>query len=318
MARVSVTSGYYASGVTTDHYGSQAESRFIPAIYSKKTLRKFLNDTVFQDICNRDYEGEIKKYGDTAYIRHTPDVIVNDYSIGEDITYDVPKKDAVEMVIDKAKYTAFRVDDVDRAQSDLDLINLFSKNTKKEIAIVVDQEVLAYMATAADSDNMGATAGNISGNVNLGVAGTPVVVTMGAEAVKVILNLNQVLDEQAVDMDSRFVVLPAWFCNLLKDGDLKRADVTGDSTGTIRTGLIGQIDGTKVYRSNHLPVSTTEFSIIAGTNEATTFAAQIDKSDQLKIPTSFGEYWRTLFVWGRLVTQPTALAVAVVEWAAVS
>jgi hypothetical protein len=316
MARVGVTSGYYATGVTTDYYGSQALSRFIPAIYSKKTLRKFLNDTVFQDICNRDFEGEVKKYGDTVYIRHTPDVIVNDYEIGQDITYDVPKKDAVEMVIDKAKYTAFRVDDVDRAQSDLDLVNLFSKNTKKEIAIVVDQEVLAYMAISADADNQGSTAGKISGIIDLGVTGTPVVVTNGNEAVKVILNLNQALDENAVDLDMRYVVLPAWFCNLLKDGDLKRADVTGDSTGVIRTGLIGTIDNTRVYRSNHLPVATTETSIIAGTPEATTFAAQIDKSDQLKIPTSFGEYWRTLFVWGRLVTQPQALAVAVCEWGA--
>lgn len=312
MARVPIATNYYdAASGTDDWYGSQLKSRFIPAIYSKKVLRKFLNDTVFQDICNRDYEGEVRSYGDTVYIRRTPDVIVNDYEVGLDITYDVPDKDAVEMVIDKAKYSAFRVDDVDRAQSDLDLINLFSKNTKKEINIVVDQEVLAYMATAADADNMGATAGLISGNINLGVTGTPVVVTDGNEALKVILNLCQALDEQAVDMEGRWCVIPAWFANLLKDGDLKRADVTGDNTGVIRTGLIGMVDGTKVYRNNHLPVATTETSILYGTNEATSFAAQIDKSDQLKIPTSFGEYWRTLFVWGRLVTQPAALAVAV-------
>lgn len=316
-ARVPVSTNYYgaASGVE-DWYGSTDKSRFIPAIYSKKVLRKFLNETVFQDICNRDYEGEVRAYGDTVFIRRTPDVIVNDYEVGLDITYDVPDKDAVEMVIDKAKYSAFRVDDVDRAQSDLDLINLFSKNTKKEINIVVDQEVLAYMATAADAANVGATAGLISGNINLGVAATPVVVTNGNEALKVILNMNQALDENAVDSENRFAVFPAWFCNLLKDGDLKRADVTGDNTGVIRTGLIGMVDGTKIYRSNHLPVSTTEFSAIGGTPEATSFAAQIDKSDQLKIPTSFGEYWRTLFVWGRLVTQPQALTVAVIEWAA--
>lgn len=313
MARVPIASGYYDGTTTTDFYGSQDKSRFIPAIYSKKVLRKFLNDTVFQDICNRDYEGEIKSFGDTVYIRRTPDVVVNDYSVGEDITYDVPEKDAVEMNIDKAKYSAFRVDDVDRAQSDLDLINLFSKNTKKEINIVVDQEVLAYMATAADAANMGATAGLISGNINLGVALTPVSVADGNAALQVILDLNQALDENAVDQENRYVVIPAWFANMLKGGDLKRADVTGDNTGVIRTGLIGMVDGTKVYRNNHLPVAGAETSIIAGTPEATTFAAQIDKSDQLKIPTSFGEYWRTLFVWGRLVTQPQALAVAVVS-----
>jgi len=315
--RVPVASNYYdAASATQDWYGSQQDkSRFIPAIYSKKVLRKFLNETVFQDICNRDYEGEVRSYGDTVFIRRTPDVIVNDYSVGSDITYDVPDKDAIQMVIDKAKYTAFRVDDVDRAQSDLDLVNLFSKNTKKEVNIVVDKEVLAYMATAADAANVGATAGLISGDLNLGTTAAGIVIDDGDKALQIILDLNQALDEQAVDMEGRFCVIPAWMANRFKSGDLKRADVTGDSTGTIRTGLIGQIDGMKIYQNNHLPVTAGATAIIAGTKEATTFAAQIDKSDQLKIPKSFGEYWRTLFVWGRLVTQPAALAVANVKGA---
>ena len=47
--------------------------------------------------------------------------------------------------------------------------------------------------------------------------------------------------------------------------------------------------------------------IIAGTKEATTFAAQISKIDQLQIPDSFGAYWRSLMVYGRSVVQDTAL-----------
>ena len=63
--RVPVSSNYYdAASANQDWYGSQQDkSRFIPAIYSKKVLRKFLNETVFQDICNRDYEGEVRSYG---------------------------------------------------------------------------------------------------------------------------------------------------------------------------------------------------------------------------------------------------------------
>jgi len=319
--RIGITSDYYGDGmVETDHYGSQGNSRFINAVYSKKVLRKFLNETVFQDITNRDYEGEIKGSGDTVYIRKTPDVVTHRYDVGLDIQYDVPQKDAIELKINQSLYSAFRVDDVDKAQSDLDLVNLFSKNTKKEINIVIDKDVLGYMAGGAAATNKGIAAGAISGNINLGVTGTPIVVTTGEEAMQVLLNLSQALTENAVEEMNRFCVLPAWFCNLLKSGDLKRADVTNDATGVIRTGLIGQLDGMKVYRNNHLLTAvdgaTTGTSIIAGTNEATTFAAQIDKSDTLKIEKSFGEFWRTLFVWGRLVTQPQALACAYVSPAA--
>lgn len=316
---------YNAASAQEDWYGSKSNSRFIPAIYSKKVLRKFLNETVFQDICNRDYEGEIKKFGDSVHIRKTPDVITAPYVIGTDIVYDVPDKDAVELNVNQSLYSAFRVDDVDRAQSDLDLVNLFSKNTKKEINIEVDLDVLEYMSTGAAAENAGATAGKISGDLNLGATGAPIVITgitAGDDALQVILDLNQALTENAVDEIGRWVVLPAWFCNKLKSGDLKRADVTGDQTGTIRTGLIGEIDGMKVYRNNHLHTATdgatTGTFIIAGTNEACTFAAQIDKSDTLKIEKQFGEFWRTLFVWGRLITQPQALAVGYVSPAAVA
>jgi hypothetical protein len=122
-----------------------------------------------------------------------------------------------------------------------------------------------------------------------------------------------VLDEANQPSEGRWVVLPAWFCALLKKGDLRSADITGDSTGVIRNGLIGMVDRFKVYMSNNLHTATdgdteTSWYVMAGTKEACTFAAQIDKVDTLKIPTSFGEYWRTLFVYGRAVVQPTALA----------
>lgn len=319
MARVPISNNYYAAASgTNDYYGSQAGARYIPAIYSKKVLRRFLAETVFQDITNRDYEGEIKRYGDKVYIRKDPTIVIRDYSVGATLTYDTPSVDAVEMNIDKAKYTAYKVDDVDRAQSDIDLVNLFAKNTKREINIKVDQDVLTYMATGAAATNAGATAGAISGNVNLGAAGSPLAITKD-NAINVLTKFNQVLDEANAPAEQRFVVIPAWFATMLKDGDLKRADVTGDASGVIRTGLLGTIDGLRIYRNNNIysvtdgTTTRTAYYIIAGTPEACTFAAQIDKQDQLQIPTSFGVYWRTLFVWGRLITQPSALSVCYCE-----
>ena len=50
---VATGSSYYAAS-SGDRYGSDANSRFIPAIYSKKVLRNFYKDTVFAEICNTD------------------------------------------------------------------------------------------------------------------------------------------------------------------------------------------------------------------------------------------------------------------------
>jgi len=109
--------------------------------------------------------------------------------------------------------------------------------------------------------------------------------------------------------------MPAWACARLKKGDLKSADITGDSTGVLRTGVVGMIDRTKVIQTNNLYTATegtaTLFYVLAGTKEAMSFAAQLTKSESLRIPDSFGEYMRGLAVFGRAVVQPTALVEAV-------
>ena len=290
---------------------------YVPIVYTKKVLRNFYQSSVFSQICNTDYEGEIKAFGDKVVIRRTPTMNVAPYSVGEGITYQTPSSTSTDLMVDLGIYAAFEVDDVDKAQSDLPLMNIYSKDVAEQIRINVDIEVLAYAMANPDSDNSGNTAGAISGNLALGVTSTPVTIT-ATNATEYIVMLNQVLDEQNIPSEGRWVIIPASFAYALKTSDLKAANITGDSTGVIRSGLIGMIDRMKVYQNNNLPsgtgggLATGETAIIAGTNEAITFAAQITKTDTLKIPDSFGEYWRTLFVYGRRVVQPEALVVGIV------
>jgi len=303
-----------------DHTGITMLSpvNYIPTLYSKKVLRNFIESTVYADICNTDYEGEIKSQGNKVIIRTTPIISTSDYSIGGTITYEVPVSNSTELVIDKGVVTAFQVDDVEKAQADIELVNMFAKSAGEQTKIRVDTEVLGYMSLQADAANQGLTAGAITGSVDLGLitgAGNSVDITVD-NAVTKIVELNQVLDEQNIPPEGRWIVLPAWYCALLKQGDLKRADVTGDATGVIRNGLIGMIDNTMIYKSNSLLTAEdgdTETStyVLFGTKEASTFASQITKTDSLPIQNSFGQYWRSLMVYGRAVVQKQALAVMV-------
>lgn len=299
-------------------YSAAGDVNYVPIIYTKKVLRNFYESSVFSQICNTDYEGEIKAQGDKVVIRKTPEITVNPYAVGEAIDYEVPFKDSTELMVDLGMYAAFQVDDVDKAQSDLPLINMFAKDAGERIRINTDREVLSYMSTGAAATNKGATAGAISASIDLGITTAPVAIT-AANATEFIVQMNQVLDEANIPMEGRWCVLPAAFITALKTSDLKAANITGDSTGVIRTGLVGMIDRMHVYQNNNLPtgiaggLAAGETAIIAGTQEAGTFAANITKTDTVKIPNSFGEYWRTLFVYGRAVVQDTALINAVVS-----
>lgn len=287
---------------------------FIPELYSKKVLRNFYESTVFSEITNTDYEGEIKSQGAKVIIRKTPVMTVNPYTIGQELVYEVPEADSTELNIDQAFYTAFQVEDVERVQADIELVNMFAKDAAERVKISVSREVLAYMSTQAAADNQGATAGVISGSVDLGlIAGAGASVTIDStNAITKIVEINQVLDEADIPSENRWIVLPAWYCALLKLGDLRRADITGDGTGVIRNGMVGMVDRTMIYQTNGLYTATdgdtdTSTYVLAGTKEASTFAAQVTKTDTLKIQNAFGEYWRSLFVYGRGVVQPTAL-----------
>lgn len=307
-------------------------SNYIPEIFSKKMLKDFYASTIFSEISNTDYEGEIKKAGDKIYIRVVPTISIGTYVVGGDavgsatpsIKYEVPTEDHRSLIIDQAKYWAFKMDYIDEMQTDLPLISEFSSNAAEQMKIAVDKEVLEYITGTGkqDADNVGADAGAISGDINMGADANGsgrLVNSVDNDAdniLAVIVDMNAVLDENNIPSEGRWCALPASICALLKKGDLRRADITGDSTGVIRTGLIGMVDRMKIYQTNQLPKATTEteaFLCPFGTNEAVTFAAQITQTESLPIVESFGTYWRGLFVYGREVIQPKALGLAVLK-----
>lgn len=298
------TTTSYSVSQGTGHGGAN----YIPEIFSKKMLKDFYNNTIFRDITNTDYQGEIKAAGDKIHIRRVPTISIGDYKIGGSekdgtagaIEYEVPQVDADYMLIDQAKYWAFRMDYIDEAQTDLPLISEFSANAALQLSIAVDTNMMAYMTTAAnvDSHNQGATAGVKSGNINLGVdtSGNSVLIDDGTSGITMadfIVNMNVVLDENNIPSEGRWVALPAAMIGMLKKGDLRRADITGDTTGVIRTGLVGMVDRMKIYQTNQLPkgaTETTAYLIPFGTNEACSFAAQITKTESLPIINSFGTF----------------------------
>ncbi len=316
---LAVNSGYYTSGQTTDAYSGN----FIPEIWSGKLQVKFYKSTVLGEITNNDWEGEIKGQGDKANIRTIPTITVRNYSKGQNLTNEVPQSTPIELLIDKGKYFAVVLDDVDATQADVKLMDMFTNDASQQMKIAIDGDVLGSVYADAASANKGATAGAISGDINLGATGAPRQVT-AANVLDMILDMGQVLDEQNVPEDGRWVVLPVWMTSLIKRSDLKQAYLTGDSVTPLRNGKIGMIDRFTVYSSNNL-ASVTDLGadaasggsaanadykawrILAGTRDAISFASQMTNVETLRAQSTFGNIVRGLNVYGYKVTKPEAL-----------
>ena len=324
LAGGATTPPIYPAGSTSTDY---VAAGFIPEIWSGKLIEKFYAATVLAAISNTDYEGEIKSYGDRVKIRTKPTLVINNYLVNGDLTLQRPAGSNVELTIDQGKYFAAILDDVIEKQSDINNLSIWADDASEQMKIAVDTDVLLFIINQANSFNRGVTAGAISGNVNLGVTGTPIgtvgrnPATGQVEIIDVILRIGQCLDEQNIPETGRWVVMPTWATFQLKRSELREVFVSGDQVSILRNGRFGQVDRFTIYASNLLPFGTGaglaagEWVIYGGHAHGLTFASQLTNVETIRSERTFGQILRGLQVYGRQVLDGKALCQAIVTQA---
>lgn len=264
---------------------------FLPDIFSKKLQAKYYSTTTLWDIANRNWEGEIKGQGSKVIIRKRPTVVTGAYSVNGTINYQDLADDKIELLVDKARYAAFKVDDIDKAQSDINIINEASTDMAENMKIDIEKEV--FGSVYADAGNTITSQQVTASNVLLWF-----------------LTAGERLDEDNVPVEGRWVLIPPWVRTLLLQSDLKQAYITGDTTSPLRNGKLGMIDRFMVYVSNNLSGLATVGSptyCMAGHKDGIGFAAQITKTEPVRLQNTFGDALRSLNVYGYKVTKDVAL-----------
>lgn len=271
--------------------GNLPSGNFIPEVWSKKLQAKFYAQTVLEDITNHDWEGEIKGQGSKVHIRARPTINIGDYTTNGNINYQDLGDDKIELLIDKAKYFAFKVDDIDQAQADIKVMNESTQDASEQMKIHVDTVVL----------------GSVYADAGLSLSSTQVTKT---NVLEWIVDQGTVMDENNVPETGRYLVIPPWIAGMIKKSDLKDASITGDGVSVIRNGRLGMIDRFTLYSSNLLAAPSGSYKCISGTKHGISFASQFVKTETLRLQNTFGDAIRGLKVFGFKVTKPEALLVA--------
>lgn len=270
--------------------GANSAANFIPEIFSKKLQAKFYASSVLPQISNTDYEGEISGQGNKVNIRTVPNVTVSNYT--GSVSYADVTTQVIELMIDKAKSYAFKVDDILKVQADIAFQNEASKDAAEQMRIAVEQDVLGNIVTGSTTvlDKASVSASNILDHV---------------------LEAGRKLDELNIPESDRFIVLSPLYIEMLKKTDLKLAYLTGDGVSPIRNGKVGMIDRFTVYQSNLLATGTGgdagKTLALAGHPKATCFASQFVKTETVRLTDTFGDGVRGLKVYGYKVVVPDAL-----------
>jgi hypothetical protein len=185
--------GFNAPNGATAYAGTAYSGTFIPTLWSGKLAQKFYAATVFGEIANTDWQGDITGMGDSVIINTIPTITINNYSIGQNLAYEIPAPTTITLTINKGKYFGVNVNNVLELQAKPKLMDVFTNDAAMQMKIAIDTDVLAGTFNQGAAYNQGATAGKISASFNLGTDSAPVTLT-ALNILQSITALSSVLD----------------------------------------------------------------------------------------------------------------------------
>ena len=299
-------------------YGNLPNGSFSPVIYSKQVQLAFRKASTVEDITNNDYFGEIANMGDSVKIIKEPEVSVQSYARGTQITAQDLNDEDFTLVVDQANYYAFKIDDIEAAHSHVNFMQMASDRAAYRLRDQYDQDVLGYLSgwsqsakhvnsdtarTAAAGTNAVSAAGadellssmklikSSFGNITTGSAGdhsiplaprlpgATALPTATASPLMVVARMGRLLDQQFVDSAGRWLVVDPVFIEMLKDEDSRL--LNGDFGGSgLQNGLvINNLHGFRVYVSNNLPKVGTGAGTAGTANQNTDFGVIVAGHD---------------------------------------
>lgn len=278
-----------------------AINNFIPTIWSARLLQNLQKTLVYGQaaVINRDYEGEIRAYGDTVKINNIGRISVGDYTKNTNMPDPETLTDETRtLVIDQAKFFNFQVDDVDKIQQNPKLMDEAMREAAYALRNAADQFIASHYTDAYHQ---------------IGNDATPVEPTKN-DAYEYLVDLSVKLDEADIPEQGRFVIVPPWYEGLMLKDD--RFVKTGSLPAEDRlvNGVIGRAAGFLVLKSNNVPKVTGQgvvenYKIIAGHNIAWSFAEQVSQVEAYRPEKRFADAVKGLHLYGAKVVRGEALAV---------
>ena len=278
-----------------------ALTTFIPELWNARLLNALDKAHVFAGLVNRDYEGEIKKQGDTVHINTIGEVTIGTYTKDTDFASGPQTLTATDqtLVINQAKYFNFAVDDIDTAQAAGDVMDKAMQRAAYGLADAADKYIADQLAAAITTAN---------GNQ----VGTTAVALTKENVYENIVKMKTILDKANVPTTGRWLVVPPEMVALILQDD--RFVKTGGTKAedTLANGWVARAVGFDIYESNNCnsatASSTTTYTITAGDEGACTYAEQISDTEAYRPEKRFADAVKGLHLYGAKVVDPKRLA----------
>ena len=255
-----------------------AVTNFIQQVWSKNILDGLELECKLVPNCLREYEGECK-YAQSVKILGVGEPTIGDYT-GADIDIEEMSDEGQILTIDQAKYFAFYVDDVDKAQSVSGLPEEYQRKSVHALAVARDTYVAGLINNAPNK--------------------TPVAMDTEEGFKEGIDKAIVALRKRNFNEDGVIEITPEGY-NLFKNFLITTST---NNPELIKKGVIGKYDGFDVIMSNNLKTP----GCIRG-KKAIAFAGQLEKVEACRAEKRFADIVKGLDVYGAKVIDENRIQV---------
>ncbi len=265
---------------------------FVPEIWGGKLNAGLEKNCVMLQCVNRNWEGDIASQGDTVKIITPGDVTIS--SLDSSVSYSEIAPTSASLVIDQKKVFAFKINDVALAQANTDIMEGYLNKAKQAIEVEQDVYLLGKHVDVASGNTLG---------------GTTAISLTASNIYSQFVQLAQILKNSSAITDGKkpwVVINPDIEALLLQSSQFTSSYQIADET--LRNGSIGRIAGMDVLVTPNLTATDSKINVLAGTNDAITYASQLAKIEVLRDPDSFSDLVRGLYLYGAKTVNAGALA----------
>ena len=271
-----------------------AYENFIPQIWSEAIQRELEGSYVFAEDCNRQWEGDVKKKGDTVHILGVGKPTIRtleraNASVDIEGPEEIADNDTI-LTIDQINYFNYMVGDIDKAQAVNGLMDALSKETSEGLADTVDKHIAKLAVDSAvaklNSEATAVTADNVLNILDAAI---------------------QKLYENDVKNSTEIVVtISPRFYTLFKQAYIK-ADT--NNSATLKNGHVGMYGNVTVKMSNnvHKTESGATDNIMIRTKRAIAFAQPLTHTEAFRPEKKFADAVKGFILYGSKIVRPAEI-----------
>ena len=279
-----------------------AYSNFIPSVWSESINRELERACVFAEDCNRQYEGEVSKKGDSVHIlgvsKPTIKSLSRENASGEIDAAEEVSDTSVILGINQIRYFNYKVGDIDKAQAIGGLMDALSEETSEGLANEIDK----YIAEMV-----------LDESVNK-LTATPTVVTK-ENVLSILDDAIEALQENDVNMASGVTVtVSPRFYKLFKQA---YSAVDTDNSDMLKNGKVATYGNVTVKLSNNVAKSDSGATdnIMIRSKRAIAFVNPVTHTEAYRPEKSFADAVKGYALFDGKVVRPKEIINVNVKYA---